>query len=1209
MTSPQGFDPGRQLLIAKRLLERGCITPSQLREALANRGQGGSGPGGSSLEILLLSKGFITQQKLDEILSEMSGRKSGESPAAPGPVPPSPPPAASGPPSSAFLRKLGKYTLIRELGRGGMGAVYEALDIELNRKVALKLMVGNPNADPQEMAIEEERFIREAKLAAQIKHDNIVSVYEAGVVDGRRFLAMELIVGKPFSSWRKQESPTVRQQVAVLRDVALAVHPAHAEGVLHRAIKPRNILIAANNRPYVTDFGLAKTLAKDKNVSLTASGMVVGTPTYMSPEQCQGSGRIDWRSDIWSMGIMLFEILAGKSPFGGDSPMDIMTKVVRDPVPPPSKVALDGAALAMDSVIERICLKALAKDPKDRYATAKVFAEDLAKWVSGQEVKVSAPRLRKVLPRRVLLEAAGLVAILAAAAATYLATRPSVQPHLKRAREHESKQEYDKAIIEYSVALTMDPGNEEAKARLADARLKDALNKNRLDRELKERRLKAEQLRREIEDLTAKRTTAATEEERAQVLAQLRKKEEIAREEENKAGELSRKLDQPAPPTAPNPSRIHSWEMATNLFSHVNVQRDALWGQWSMNRGDLHADRTPHARIEIPYELPEEYDILLAFTRIGGGDSVSLILSRGGSPFALEMGASRNRLMTLAPPATREDPDAPTSHRMLCLENKREYTAVVQVRRDGVQAFLEGVPLVEWKGDPARLGIDPRWKLRDDRWPGLGSHQSPTVFSSLKILEVTGRGRHLAPDPPPALKSHMLDAASLHPGLVGEYFYGTHFDVLAVRRIDPALSFSWKEESAWPNGPRDAFSARWTGYLDFPRGGDAAFVLSADGAARLLIDGAQVVFVDAGGHGGTSRTAERALEPGLHALTLEFVEHGHTAGVRLAWAEEKGKKPDRIGSERLFHDPAAFQPYVLPALPGSLATLSGHSNNVTCVAFSPDGQTVASVDGKLRVWDAGQRSLRGSIAGHTWGTQAVAFSPDGLLMATGGNDARIRLWDAAKRTELRALHGHGKFIRSLAFSPDGKRLVSGSQDHTILLWDTARGKEVRMVGAHAGPCTAVAFSPDGTKVASAGEDRTLRLWNLETGVEARKFEGHAGSVDALAFSPDGRLLASAGKDGTVRLWDAEQGAELRTLAGHRGEALCVAFHPGGKLLASGGQDSMIRFWDASTGDEARLLAGHAGPVISLAFAPGGRTLASGSTDMTVRLWECDHGRK
>src|SRR5436190_7633702 len=193
-----------------------------------------------------------------------------------------------------------------------MGIVYEAIESGLDRKVALKTMIVSPFADPKAAKLDEERFLREAQLCARLpKHPHIVGVYEAGIIEGRRYLSMELVEGKPMSEWRDDPQVTFRQDIEVLRLVAVAVHHAHEQGVIHRDLKPANILIDAKNEPHVMDFGLAKMGGENLSLSLPGAGMVVGTPAYMSPEQAQGLKTTDRRTDVYSLGVMLFETLTG----------------------------------------------------------------------------------------------------------------------------------------------------------------------------------------------------------------------------------------------------------------------------------------------------------------------------------------------------------------------------------------------------------------------------------------------------------------------------------------------------------------------------------------------------------------------------------------------------------------------------------------------------------------------------------------------------------------------------------------------------------------------------------------------------------------------------------------------------------------------------------------------------------------------------------
>ncbi|HEX7899244.1 MAG TPA: serine/threonine-protein kinase [Planctomycetota bacterium] len=316
---------------------------------------------------------------------------------------------------------LGKYQIQRELGRGGMAIVYEAVDTALGRRVAVKLLHPRPEAGPEQARINEERFLREARLCAALpKHAHVVGVHDAASDGDRRYIVMELVDGRPFSDWRREEKPPLPKQVEVLRDVALAVHHAHEHGVVHRDLKPANILVDAGGRPHVTDFGLAKFDAGG-GVSLTADGLTVGTPGYMSPEQAQGLKSVDRRSDVYSLGVLLYEMIAGQTPYQGESAISILTQVIRDPMKPPSSVLA-----SIDPTLEKICLKAVAKNVAHRYPTAKAFAEDLQAWLEGRKVVVDFPSPERPKSAWPWLIPGGLLA--AAAAAIFLRAPAPVPP-------------------------------------------------------------------------------------------------------------------------------------------------------------------------------------------------------------------------------------------------------------------------------------------------------------------------------------------------------------------------------------------------------------------------------------------------------------------------------------------------------------------------------------------------------------------------------------------------------------------------------------------------------------------------------------------------------------------------------------------------------------------------------------------------------------
>lgn len=292
--------------------------------------------------------------------------------------------------------------------------------------------------------------------------------------------------------------------------------------------------------------------------------------------------------------------------------------------------------------------------------------------------------------------------------------------------------------------------------------------------------------------------------------------------------------------------------------------------------------------------------------------------------------------------------------------------------------------------------------------------------------------------------------------------------------------------------------------------------------------------------------------------------------------------------------------------PGAaIATLTGHTDEVNTVAFSPDGKQFAtgSDDRTIKIWRLSDRKPLRTLAGHLDWIYSVDISSDGRTLVSGAKDNIIKVWNLETGSEIRSVEGHKSYVNSVAVSPNGQVVVSGSYDKTIKILNLQTGEIIRELKGHTGEVLAVAISPDSQRIASGSADTTIKLWDLRSGKVLRTYTGHSDDVNDVEFSSDGEQLASVSDDKTVRIWKLNTGRNLRTLLGHVADVNAVAISPNGEQIASGSDDKTIKLWNIFTAEEVATFREHEGEVWAVAFSPDGRTLVSTSQDSTIKIWQ------
>jgi WD40 repeat protein len=1034
------------------------------------------------------------------------------------------------------LPEVPGYDLLRELSRGGMGVVYLARARELERLCALKMILAGDHAGAEAVR----RFLAEASAAASLKHPGIVQVYRLGGHDGRPYLELEYLDGGPLTARLDGTPWEPRAAAALLAPVAGAVAEAHRHGLVHRDLKPGNILLDAEGRPKVSDFGLAKLLGQGQG--LTATGEILGSPWYMAPEQADGHTReVGKPADVYALGAVLYELLTGRPPFRGATVLETLEQVKSAvPVSPRRLVP------SVPRDLETIVLQCLAKGPGQRYPDAGALADDLARYLRGEPVKARpvGPLARfgrwcARNPRLAALEGA-VVALLVAIAA--VSTTLYVRVH------REAHQvEWLNALLKGKA----DQADQQSRAALESAA--DAVDALALAREAN---AAGESARRELDRaLYATRTNLA-----------------LAAHEAGDSVRLASLLALCTP--RPGEPDRRGWEYAY-------LRR--LGGE---ARRVLHG----HAR-EVCALAYSPDGTRLAAAEWGGrivvrDAATGAVLRELGAPDAGFIAPGRRGVFGLA-----FRPDGA----LLAAAGPGHVLALWDVATGGLVRTFEGEPepllSVAFAPDgrvvaagAARGGVrlwDAATGRRLPAPPGGPAGGCEAVAFSPEGDTLAAAGRDVGvllwdrrrPDAPPRpLGGRRLAARCLA--------FSPDGATLATGGGDRALR-------VWDLATGRTRVVNVHGHAQ----AILALAYSRDGARIATAGADRVVRLWDAATGGSRRAFKGHTES---VLAVAFAPDGRTL------ASAGADHTVALWDPRLPPMPLVLAE---PGYPRIYDLAFSPEGTDLATALDPPGVHLWGLAGTPTAPATLQPTAPPAPAAGPTGTYALAYSPDGTTIASGGSDRAITLWDVARRTPLAVLRRDDDVVRALAFHPDGLTLASASDDGRVKLWDVARREERFLFNGQIEGVDDLLFAPSGAQLAAACHDGSVRVLDVATGEVRLTLRGHDGPVRGLAYARDGTRLASAGEDGLVQAWDAATGEMLRTFTGHTGIVSGLAFHPDGTRLASAGLDRTVKLWDLDSGQELLTLEGHTQRVRRLAFSPDGLKLASAGDDGTVRLWD------
>lgn len=1056
-----------------------------------------------------------------------------------------------------------EYELIKVLGEGGMGVVYDARQTSIDRNVAVKMLKAATAGNEKQRA----KFLAEAVVTGDLDHPNIVPIYDVGAnAQGALFYSMKKVQGTP---WLKvlQKKP-LSENLDVLMRIADAVGFAHARGIVHRDLKPENVMLGEFGEVLVMDWGLAQASRSfRKSRSITETNTMGGTPAYMAPEMATGPlEKITAASDVYLLGAMLFEIITGGPPHVAKNAMKCLMAAARNEITPTDK---SGELLD-------IAYKAMSTNPKDRYQDVKAFQGAIREYQSHSESVV-------------------------------LSTR--AEDDLKEARQTDDYQNYSRALFGFQEAHELWAGNKRAFTGISESQLAYAdsarrkgdydlglslLDPQSPDHAVLRRELIAaqdERIARQKRLVFLKRmagglavavfmvvSTAAVLIHHSRLEAVAAMKSAITAKGEEEKAKAQALLDRDKAIEAEK-TAVEAEKVAVMAREQEEIAKAA-----AVKDRDIAIEARKAAdeakQLEVVAKAKAQYEAYIS--------KIGLAASQIDKN---AFDAAREVLDTCQPELRNWE----WGRLMyLCFQSEQDI--------DG-KAPLDALAITR---DGKRLAVGG-WDAKArifDRESGKVLHVLPHGGEYVHSVAFSPDGRYLATGSnDPAGFVQLWDSNT---GQRIRTFTGHE---------DAALSVAFSHDgSRLLTGSYDKTARLWnveTGSELVAYKGHTWWVWSAAFSRddRRIVtagqDGTAIVW--------ETQTGKRLYPP----------FRGHKGPIYSATFSPSGNEVVTGGYDRriLIWNPRDIEPESFKNLtveggnvvpPPKYVALDGHTDAVRSVAFSGGSDAPLLVSGgqdsTVRVWDFTNRLPLKAFRGHGSSVQAATILPDGKAVLSASHDTFIRQWSIENYEELRTLQGrvlagHHDAILGAAYSRDQKLVVTASRDRTARTWNVRTGKPERTFEeGHAYLASTAMFFPDGHRLLTAAADNTTRIWEVATGGEVLRLD-RTGRSAAAAISPNSRWVATGSDEKTAQLWDAKTGKLLKTFHGHMVEVTSLAFSTDNRLLATGDAKGHIRLWNVETEELVAKLDGHTRKISAMAFLPDNSRLLSASLDKTVGQWD------